>query len=124
MYYEHGMRAYKQLLSNSLKLLLKDKIVESNAPTTAHINVNYQSSHDRYVVHILHYIPERRYNSIDTIEYAIPLYDVELKIKLPKAPTKVYCAPSMEELEFSYDGRKYAKVIVFEIKGYQMVVFE
>ena len=123
MYYEHGMRAYKLLFINSLKLLLKDKIVETNAPTTAHINVNYQPSHDRYVVHILHYIPERRYKTIDTIEDIIPLYNIEIKIKLPKAPEKVYCAPSLEELDFSYDG-EYAKVIVPEIKGHQMVIFE
>ena len=123
MYYEHGMRAYKQLFVNSLKLLLEDKIIETNVPTTAHININYQSTYDRYVVHILHYIPERRYKLIDTIEDVIPLYNIELKVKLPKAPAKVYCAPSMEELDFSYDG-KYAKLIVPEVKGHQMVVFE
>ncbi|HHV95608.1 MAG TPA: beta-galactosidase [Clostridiaceae bacterium] len=123
MYKEHGMKAYKQLVDNSLKLLLKDKIVETNAPTTAHININYQPAYDRYIAHILHYIPERRCNIIDTIEDVIPLYNIDLKIKLPKAPAKVYCAPSMQELDFDYE-QNYVKVVVPEVKGHQMVVFE
>ncbi len=123
MYKEHGMKAYKQLVDNSLKLLLKDKIVETNAPTTAHININYQPAYDRYIAHIRHYIPERRCNIIDTIEDVIPLYNIDLKIKLPKAPAKVYCAPSMQELDFDYE-QNYVKVVVPEVKGHQMVVFE
>ena len=42
---------------------------------------------------------------------------------LDKEPAKVYCAPSMEELQFTYDG-KYVHVVVPEIVGHQMVVFE
>jgi len=123
MYKEHGMKVYKQLVVNSLKLLLEEKIVETNAPTTAHINLNYQPAHDRYIAHILHYIPERRCNILDTIEDVIPLYNINLKIKLPKEPVKVYCAPSMQELNFDYE-QNYVKVVVPEVKGHQMVVFE
>lgn len=123
MYYKHGMRVYKQLVLNALELLLEDKLIVTNAPTTAQISLNYQPEHHRYVAHILHYIPERRCESIDIIEDVIPLYNIELKVMLDKKPTKVYCAPSMEELPFSYDG-KYIHVIVPEIVGHEMVVFE
>ncbi|MFY9176953.1 MAG: alpha-amylase family protein [Caldicoprobacterales bacterium] len=123
MYYRHGARIYKQLVLNTLDLLLDDKLVVTNAPTTAQVSLNYQSEHDRYVAHILHYIPERRCESIDIIEDVIPLYNVDLKIMLDKEPAKVYCAPSMEELQFTYDG-KYVHVVVPEIVGHQMVVFE
>ena len=84
MYYRHGARIYKQLVLNTLDLLLDDKLVVTNAPTTAQVSLNYQSEHDRYVAHILHYIPERRCESIDIIEDVIPLYNVDLKIMLDK----------------------------------------
>lgn len=123
MYYEHGMRAYKQLVLNALDLLLPERIILTNAPTTAQISLNYQEEEDRYIAHILHYIPERRYARIDTIEDIIPIYDIELKILMDKEPKKVYCAPTMEELEFSYDG-KYVNLVVPKVIGHQMVVFE
>ena len=84
MYSNHGLRAYKLLFLNSLKLLLPEKLIETNAPTTADIYLNYQPEHKRYIAHILHYIPERRFESVDTIEDVIPLYNIELKIMLPE----------------------------------------
>lgn len=123
MYAQHGMKPYKLMLLNSLKLLLKDKAVDANAPTTAHITLNYQTIHDRHICHILHYIPERRAKEIEIIEDVIPLYNMELKVKLPLKPVKVYCAPSGQVLDFILEG-DYVKVTVPEVIGHQMVVFE
>lgn len=122
-YQRHGARVYKQFVANCLKLLLEDKIVKTNAPTTAHITVNYQPGHDRYVVHILHYIPERRTDAFDTIEDVIPLYNVNLSLKLPKIVTGAYLAPSREKLEVKTDG-KHVSVTIPEVHGHQMVVLE
>ncbi len=123
MYKSHAMQAYKQLVLNCLALLIPDKQVKAQVPTTAHINLNYQDFHDRYVLHILHYIPERRCEQIDVIEDVIPLYNINLQVKLPKAPKKVYCAPTGTLLEFAFkDG--YADVCIPEVLGHQMVVFE
>lgn len=123
MYATHGVRAYKLMFLNSLKLLQKDKVIVTSAPTTAHITLNYQTTHDRYVCHILHYIPERRAKEIEIIEDVIPLYNMELKVKLPSKPVKVYCAPSGQELDFAME-EGYIKVVVPEVVGYQMVVLE
>lgn len=123
MYHKHGMKAYKQMVLNSLNILLENKMVETDAPTTAHINMNYQFKEDRYVVHILHYIPERRCLDLDTIEDVIPLYNVHLKVKLRRQPKRVYCAPSMEELNFKYE-EDYVNVTVPEVIGHNMIVFE
>ncbi|NLO83229.1 MAG: beta-galactosidase [Clostridiales bacterium] len=123
MYHRHGARVYKQLVINALKLLLPEKLVETNAPTTAHMSLNFQQEHKRHVLHILHYIPERRFEEIDIIEDVIPLYNVEVAVKLPSKPEKVYCAPGDRSLDFEYnDG--YAKVVVPVVKGHEMVVFE
>jgi hypothetical protein len=72
---------------------------------------------------VLHYIPERRYDGIDTIEDVIPLYNVSLSVKLPKAPVKAYLAPSMAPIPVSTEG-DFTTVVIPEIKGHAMVVFE
>jgi len=123
MYHRHGARVYKQLVVNALSLLLPDKLVETNAPTTAHMVLNYQEPYSRHVLHILHYIPQRRCEEIDIVEDVIPLYDVDVKVKLPLKPEKVYCAPQGRQLDFEYaDG--YVRVVVPEVNGHEMVVFE
>lgn len=123
MYYKHGARVYRHLLINSLKLLLKDKLVETDAPTTANINLNYQPERKRHVVHILHYIPERRTETIDIIEDIIPLYNLTMKVVLPGKPSRVYTAPSGRALDFSWQNGC-VKVVVPEVKGHEIIVFE
>lgn len=123
MYHVHGVREYKLLVMACLKRLLADPLVKSNAPSTAQILLNRQGSHDRHVAHILHYIPEARSREVDIVEDVIPLYGVQLDVKLPRFPGKVYLAPSLRELPFdAVDG--YVRVTVPEVHGHQMVVFE
>lgn len=123
MYYKHGYRPYKLLVLNSLKLLLQEKTVVTDAPTTAQILLNHQPTQSRYVAHLLHYIPERRSEAIDIIEDIIPLYNVKLEVKLPQKPGRVYLAPSGKALDFTYEGG-YVKTVVPEVRGHEMVVYE
>ena len=123
MYHVYGARAYKLLVLASLRRLLPDPLIKTNAPTTAQINLNYQETHGRYVVHVLHYIPEARFKEVDIVEEVIPLFDVELCVKLPGKPARAYLAPSQRELAFTFENG-YARVVVPEVRGHQMVVFE
>lgn len=123
MYYKHGYRPYKQLVLNALELLLRERLVYLDAPTTAHVYLNRQPEKGRYVAHVLHYIPERRSEAIDIIEDVIPLFNVAMKVRLPEKPERVYLAPSCETLEFTYEDG-YAAVVIPEIRGHAMVVFE
>ncbi len=123
MYRKHGMKAYKQLILNCLNLLIPDKQIQTNAPTTAHINLNHQPEQHRFVLHILHYIPERRCEDIDVIEDVIPLYNIQLKVKLPQSPKGVYCAPEQILLDFEFKNG-YVDICVPEVNGHQMIVFE
>ncbi len=123
MYHQYGARVFRHLVQNALVRLLPKRLVETNAPTTAHISLNRQADPDRYVLHILHYIPEGRSRLVETIEEAIPLYDVSLRVRLPHKPETVYLAPSREALEFDWsDGC--ARVQVPKVHGHAMVVFE
>ncbi|HTE21242.1 MAG TPA: beta-galactosidase trimerization domain-containing protein, partial [Armatimonadota bacterium] len=119
----HGVRTYKLLFLNALKRLLPEKLLVSNAPTTARITLLRQESPARSIVHVLHYIPEQRYRDIQTIEETIPLHDLTLSVKLESKPGRAYLAPGGEDLPLEWtDGR--AKVTVPRVDGHAMVVFE
>ena len=125
MFQRHGPKVYKQFVLNSLALLLPQPMLKTNAPTTAQVTITRQERENRHIVHVLHYIPERRPNDMDVIEDALPLHDVALSfcLRLHAAPARAYLAPQGTALAVSYaDG--YASVVVPEVVGHQMVVFE
>jgi len=76
-----------------------------------------------YVLHILHYIPERRTPSLDIIEDIIPLYNVELKVRTERRPSRVYIVPQKEDIDFDFEG-KYVSFKIRCIQGHQMVAME
>ena len=123
MYQRHGVRQYKLMVLNALARLLPDALVKTDAPTTAHITVNRQPAQARTVMHILHYIPERRAANVDTIEDVIPLYNVAVSLRAAKAPSRVHLAPSGQDVPFALK-EGYVRVVVPEVLGHQMVVFE
>jgi len=122
-YRVEGSLVCKRLVLNTLDLLLDSPAIRTDAPTTAHVTVMQQTAPKRLVVHILHYIPERRSTKIDIIEDVIPLYDVALSVRSGRRPRRVYLAPSCTDVDFEcVDG--YVKLTVPEVVGHQMVVLE
>lgn len=124
-YILHGNLVYKKLVKNCIDLLLDKPMVLSELPSTARVTINLQEidNKSRIVVHILHYIPERRCKSIDVIEDVIPLYNAKLKVRLERVPSRCYLAPEMKDLEFVYNNG-YVEFNVPEVNGYQIVVLE
>jgi hypothetical protein len=77
----------------------------------------------RQIVHLLFYTPERRTPNLDLIEDIVPLYHLPLELRTSRQPVRVYLAPEMTPLEFTYEAG-YTQVIVPEVNGHAMVVFE
>ena len=122
MYRNHGARIYRQLVLAAVDALLPQPVLKSGAPTTARITVNRQESEHRDVVHILHYIPERKTDGYDVVEEVLPIYNVPLSLQTDRKVVQVYSAPSGRELPFTHaDGR--VDVTVPEVNGHQLVVF-
>jgi hypothetical protein len=119
-YSANAPRWCKQLFLNALDLLLPEPLVRTDAPTTAMVSLNEQAAENRWVLHLLHYIPERRGREIDTIEDVIPLHDISVSVLAPKPVKAVICAPGGEQLPFAVkDGR--IEFTVPHVIGHQMV---
>lgn len=110
----------KKLFLNALNLLLPQPVVRHEGPTTLMVTVNEQKEQNRWIVHLLHYIPERRCQDMDIIEDVIPLYNVRLSIKVDKKVQSLLCVPEGRTVDFIMkDGR--VEFSVPEITGHQMI---
>jgi hypothetical protein len=119
----HGIapRWEKSLFLNALATLLPAPLTRHKGPSTLRVTVNEQPAEDRMVVHLLHYIPERRSYYIDVIEDVIPLYDVPVEVRVDRPVKYVHCVPQHCVLPFRQNGSPYVKFVVPEINGHMML---
>lgn len=113
----------KVLMVNAIDMLLGHRIVSHHGPSTMITTINRQADHNRDVIHLLHYIPERRSETIDIIEDVIPLYQVKLTVEADNPVKSICTVPDEQPLPFtSHDG--FVTMTVSEIHGHQMVCIQ
>jgi hypothetical protein len=112
-------RVHKQVLANCIQRLLpRARIGTHNLPSTAIVTVRRQS--DDLIVHVLHYVHQRRGKSLDVIEDVLPLHDVRLSVRTARAPSSVRLVPEGEPLEATWqDG--YVHLALPRVDGYQII---
>jgi len=120
-YIINGPKVYRDIIENCIRIIMPEPLIVSDLPRSAEVTLRKQG--ERYILHVLNYIPQRKCREIDIIEDKIRLYNVKISVRLSEKPSCVYVAPSKEEIGFDYDGG-YVSVTVPEIYGHQMVVFE
>jgi hypothetical protein len=103
-YRRNAPRWCKQLFLTALARVLPAPLIQHDSFSTLRLSINDQKSENRYVLHLLHYIPERRGERFDTLEDVIPVHDIGLKLTLPKAVESVRLVPSGEQLPFQQSG--------------------
>ncbi|HUI69261.1 MAG TPA: beta-galactosidase trimerization domain-containing protein [Spirochaetia bacterium] len=111
----------KQLVANAIERLLPNPLVRHDGPSTLRLSLASQNAGSRLVLHCLHYIPERRCETIDVLEDVIPLRDVGVKIRTDKPVSAVRLAPSGTLLQFKAEGAGGVSFRVPSIEGHQMV---
>jgi hypothetical protein len=126
LYAQHGYLVYRQLVVNALRMLMPERLMETDAPSFAHVTLTRQNGRNRkgrVMAHLLSYTPIRRTRTIDIVEEPIVLRQVTLQVRTGKKPQQVYLAPQRTELPFEFaDG--VVRFIVPEVNGYQVVVME
>ena len=119
-YAKNAPRWCKQLLLNALDILLPDPLLRHWGPSTVLATVNEQTRERRWVVHLLHYIPERRSQEIDVIEDVIPLHDLRVSVRAGEGVKAVKCVPEGEPLDFEHK-RGRVEFVLPKLVGHQMV---
>jgi hypothetical protein len=110
----------KRLLLNALEMLLPQPLVRHGGPSTLFTTLSEQATQGRQVLHLLHYIPERRGTQFDIIEDVIPLYDVSISLRVTRTVGSVVTAPDGESLSFVVEGDR-VLFAVPKVMGHQMI---
>ncbi len=119
-YYYRAPQWCRQLFINAVRIFIKEPLVRHDGPSTLLVTINDQEAERRWVLHALHYIPERRGQDTDIIEDVIPLYNVELSVRADRGFRRVECVPEGRTLPFAVkDGR--VVFVLPELKGHQMI---
>jgi hypothetical protein len=113
----------KALVRGAVDLLLPEPVLRIGGPSTLLATVNDQRAERRWVVHLLHYVPERRGRDFDVIEDVIPVDDVEVSLRIPGRVRAVRAVPRGTALPFAEkDGR--VDCVLPRLEGHQMLAFE
>ncbi|MDO5039395.1 beta-galactosidase trimerization domain-containing protein [Clostridium sp.] len=119
-YQSYGSVWCKKLFINAIDMLLDNRLVKHDGPSTIISTLNEQEKESRYILHLLHYVPERRCQRIDVIEDIIPIYNLNLNMVLDKNIKSVKLVPQNENVDFNIiDGK--LEFTVNKINGHQMV---
>jgi hypothetical protein len=120
-YDQIASRWCKTLFLNALARFLPDPMVQHGGPSTMQVTVNEQIDENRRIVHLLHYIPERRSQLIDIIEDVIPLYEVKLSVKSPRKVEAVTLVPEQTSLTYKQKENR-IEFVVPKLVGHQMIM--
>jgi Hypothetical glycosyl hydrolase 6/Beta-galactosidase trimerisation domain len=110
----------KRLVLNAVHLLLPDPLVKHDGPSTLQVTLTEQATHGRWVLHLLHFIPERRSDLLDVIEDVIPLFKIKIEVRVPRPVRAVTLVPEDASLAFRMEDA-YSVFEVERIDGHAMV---
>ncbi len=119
IYRKKGPIWVKKMVLNGIRMLI-DPIIFHDGPSTLRISVNSQKKENRWVIHLLHYIPEKRSEQIEIIEDVIPLYNLRMTLGTDNGPSVIRTVPSGEKIGFTFKNGR-AEFTVPEINGHSMI---
>ncbi|CCW34437.1 alpha-L-fucosidase [Chthonomonas calidirosea] len=124
-YREDAFFVYKEMVARLLERLLPEPLVRpgQNIPSSMEIAVLKQEAQRRFVVHLVPFQPQRRTANNEYIEATVPLYEVSFALRTEVAPSRVYVAPSGQELAFRQEGH-YCEVLVPKVGSYEVICYD
>ena len=119
-YAQYGAPWVKRLFLNGLDLLLEPTL-RHDGPSTLVASVTAQADPKRWIVHLLHYIPQRRATELEIIEDVIPLYQVKVSLKVPQPVRRVAPCPEQADPLETWEAEGRLEFVVPKIAGHQMI---
>jgi hypothetical protein len=119
MYHDRAPLWCRNLVSACVRMLLPGPVVLVEGPSSLLTILTEQTEPRRRVLHLLHYIPERRGQAFDVIEDVLPVYDVRCRVSAPGA-SSVRLVPDDTALPFALEGGRVLFTVPV-IRGHAMV---
>jgi hypothetical protein len=119
-YASHAPLWVKVLVRDAVNLLLPNPTFSVGGPSSLIAALNYQPTETRHVLHLLHYIPERRGQKFDIIEDVIPVYEIPVQVRTGTPVTAVRLVPEGVDIPFTTEGDT-VSFVVPKVDGYAVV---
>jgi hypothetical protein len=122
-YAAKGSLILREAVLYALNRLLPGKTLQTTLPAQGVVTLQEQKEENRLINHLLYASSVRRGDSVEVIEDIVPLYNVQVSVRMASLVKNVYLAPQMRPLPFSYeDGVLHYTVPVLEC--HQMAVID
>lgn len=121
-YHDLASVELRTLFSNVLSRVLPEPLLKvSGLPSFGKATITEQKN--RRMVHLINYVPELR-GKAEIVEEALYAKNIKVSLLIDDfIPETAYLAPERKELELKREGN-YVSVLIPEICGYKLVVFE
>lgn len=106
----------KAIVRNAIDMLLPDRLVRHDGPSTVTVSLLDQPDKERTCAHVLTYIPVRKSATIDIVEERTVVNDVTLTLNIPRKFTRARLVP--EDIALTVED---GKVRIPRIDGYAIV---
>ncbi len=119
-----GSLISKLMTIHVIDMLLGDnKTLKTDLPSLGVTTVMHQKQQNRYVCHLLYATPTKRGDGVEVIEDIVPVYNVNVSVKVPSIPKNVYFAPSRKPVGFEYENGQ-VSFVVEKLDNHEMAVIE
>jgi hypothetical protein len=98
----------KKLVRNAIRMLMPGRLMAHDGPTSLITNIMAQDAENRWVVHLLHYMPERKCATLDIIDNRYPLSGLSVWMTVPKQVVRVRLAPEGRIWRLKWTGTRCA----------------
>jgi hypothetical protein len=124
-YQKYGNLTFRSLVGKCIDLLLPKRVVETDAPCSAEVSLMSQPKQNRYIAHIVNYVPQRRApGHVEALDAPIPLHDVRIRLTVgADSVTRVFVARSGETLPHTVANGT-VSVVVPRVASHEAVVFQ
>ncbi|MDF2922928.1 MAG: hypothetical protein K0R57_1842 [Paenibacillaceae bacterium] len=122
-YAEKGSLVLKEMVLLALRRLLERPMLETGLPAQGIAVLQHQKEKHRYILHLLYASPIRRGEKIEVIEDVVPIYNIEVVLRLPVWAKRIYLAPQQKEMDYKQEQGE-LKFILPILDCHQMVVID
>ncbi len=124
LYRKNGALWCKEIVKDGIQRLLQNQLVSHNGPSSLITTLQWQEKEQRAVLHLLHYIPEKRTEDLFVIEDVIPLYDITVNLHMPEGAGKIKSlklVPEGKDIAWNQCSTGMVTCKIPAIHGHQMV---
>ncbi|WP_413112246.1 alpha-L-fucosidase [Thaumasiovibrio sp. DFM-14] len=123
LYGQKAPRAVRSLVADQCRSLLEETLIEHNGPASLLVTLNHQPDEQRYVLHLLHYVPETKCSDLLIVDSILPLHDLTIKVNLPRIKT-LSTTRAGEQITQQTITERDVTITVGKLNGYQLITLD